>query len=86
MSESYITKNHFADGGNILVIGGTLRLLPGAEIEDEGHVLGAAAQDTSKLPYQADSEATTIAALREDFNTLLASLRSAGLMAEAPAE
>lgn len=29
---------------------------------------------------QADSEATTIAALKEDFNTLLAALRAAGLM------
>ena len=31
----------------------------------------------------ADSEATTVAALREDFNTLLAALRKAGLMASA---
>ena len=29
---------------------------------------------------QADSEATTIAVLKEDFNTLLAALRAAGLM------
>lgn len=29
---------------------------------------------------QIDSEATTIAALKEDFNTLLAALRTAGLM------
>ena len=29
---------------------------------------------------QADSEATTIAALKEDFNALLAALRAAGLM------
>ena len=32
---------------------------------------------------QADSEATTIAALKEDFNALLAALRAAGLMAAA---
>ena len=36
--------------------------------------------------HQADSEATTIAALKEDFNTLLAALRTAGLMASAPAD
>ena len=30
---------------------------------------------------QADSDATTIAALKEDFNTLLAALRAAGLVA-----
>ena len=36
--------------------------------------------------YQADSEATTIAALKESFNALLAALRTAGLLeATAPA-
>ena len=30
--------------------------------------------------YQADSEATTIAALKENFNALLAALRTAGLL------
>ena len=34
---------------------------------------------------QADSTATTIAALKEDFNTLLAALRTAGLLAAATA-
>jgi len=32
------------------------------------------------LPSLPDSEATTVAALRENFNSLLAHLRSAGLM------
>ena len=35
---------------------------------------------------QADSEATTIDALKEDFNTLLAALRTAGLLATATSE
>ena len=35
---------------------------------------------------QADSEATTIAALKEDFNTLLAALRTAGLLATTASE
>ena len=35
---------------------------------------------------QADSEATTIAALKEDFNTLLAALRTAGLLATSASE
>ena len=35
---------------------------------------------------QADSEATTIAALKTDFNALLAALRTAGLLAETTAE
>ena len=33
--------------------------------------------------YQADSEASTVAALKTEFNTLLAALRAAGLMAAA---
>lgn len=36
--------------------------------------------------YQADSEATTVAGLKDNFNTLLASLRTAGLMAAAPTQ
>ena len=36
-----------------------------------------------KLPAMPDSEATTVAALREDYNRLLAALRTAGLMADA---
>ena len=34
------------------------------------------------LPFLADSEATTVAGLREDYNRLLAALRTAGLMAQ----
>ena len=36
------------------------------------------------MPYIADSEATTVAALKDNFNALLAALRTAGLMAAAP--
>lgn len=36
--------------------------------------------------YIADSEAGTVAALREDFNRLLSALREAGVMASAPDE
>ena len=36
--------------------------------------------------YVSDSEATTVTALREDFNGLLAMLREAGILAFAPAE
>lgn len=36
--------------------------------------------------YQADSEATSVAALKSDFNDLLAALRTAGLMAAAAPE
>ena len=36
--------------------------------------------------YVPDSEATTVAALREDFNGLLAVLREAGILASEPTE
>ena len=73
------THNYFAQGGNELVIGGKLTFLPGATIEGGDDLFG---QPPSFEPigYVADSEATTIAALKDDYNALLAALRSCGLM------
>ena len=73
------THNYFAQGGNELVVGGKLTFLPGAIIEGVDDLFG---QPPSFEPigYVADSEATTIAALKDDFNALLAALRSCGLM------
>ena len=73
------THNYFAQGGNELVIGGKLTFLPGATIEGGDDLFG---QPPSFEPigYVADSEATTIAALKDDFIALLAALRSCGLM------
>ena len=73
------THNYFAHGGNELVIGGKLTFLPGATIEGGDDLFG---QPPSFEPigYVADSEATTIAALKDDYNALLAALRSCGLM------
>ena len=77
------THNSFAQGGNELVIGGKLTFLPGATIEGGDDLFG---QPPSFEPigYVADSEATTIAALKDDFNALLAAIRNAGLMESAP--
>ena len=77
------THNYFAQGGNELVIGGKLTFLPGASIEGGDDLFG---QPPSFEPigYVADSEATTIAALKDDFNALLATIRNAGLMESAP--
>ena len=82
MGNSYNAKNYFAHGGSELVIGGKLTFLPGAEI-DGGDALPSAftEEDFAQIPNQKESEATTVAALREDFNTLLAALKSVGLMA-----
>ena len=117
MPDTQNTKNFMAHGGNELVIGGKLTILPGAVVEGldggsgggNGYTLPAATTSTlggikvgsglsitaegvlsadgiTPAAAQADSEATTIAALKTDFNELLAALRTAGLLAETTAE
>lgn len=73
-------RNYFAHGGGELVIGGKLTFLPCATVEGGDDLFGQS-EPAAQIAYIADSEATTIAALREDFNGLLAALRNAGLMA-----
>jgi len=68
MSE-YNAKNYTEQGGDVTHIGGKLI------IEDGGSIEGLPAAEN-----QADSEASTIAALKEDFNGLLDKLKAAGLM------
>ena len=81
MSDNRSTKNYFAHGGNELVIGGKLTFLPGAAVEGgEGLFDLPEGGGAVKLPFLADSTATTVATLREDYNRLLAALRTAGLM------
>ena len=76
------TKNYFAHDGNELVIDRKLTFLPGATVEDgEGLFDLPAGSPVTALPFLADSDATTVAGLREDYNRLLAALRTAGLMA-----
>ena len=78
---SNATRNYHAHGGNEWVIGGKLTFLPGATVEGaEGLFDLPAAREPVVLPSLPDSEATTVAALREDYNRLLALLRNAGLM------
>ena len=85
MANTYNSKNYFAHGGGELVIGGKLTFLDGAEVENyPGSTSGTAASGTA--PYVADSEATTVANLKNDFNALLVALRTAGVLsATAPA-
>ena len=66
----YNAKNYTEQGGDVTHIGGKLI------IEDGGSIEGLPAAEN-----QADSEASTIAALKEDFNGLLDKLKAAGLMA-----
>ena len=60
------------------MIGGKLTFLPTATVEGGDNLFGGAGiTPAANLPA---SEATTIAALKEDFNALLSSLKAAGLM------
>ena len=77
------THNYFAQGGNELVIGGKLTFLPGATLEGGDDLFGQS-EPASQIASIADSEATTIAALKDDYNALLAAIRNAGLMESAP--
>lgn len=77
MSE-YNAKNYTEQGGDVTHIGGKL------VIEEGGSVEGLPSAFTP-AENQAESEASTIAALKEDFNGLLSKLKTAGLM-EADAE
>jgi hypothetical protein len=66
---SYNAKNYTEQGGEKTVIGGTLEIKEGASV--------------TGLPTasnQAASTATTVAGLKEDFNTLLLKLKDAGIM------
>ena len=63
-------KNYTEQGGERTVIGGTLEIVVG------GQVVGL----FTPAAFQADSTATTIAGLVTDFNSLLAKLKTAGLM------
>ena len=72
------SRNYHAHGGNEWVVGGKLTFLPGATVEGADGLFDLPSGE--QIPFIADSEATTVAALREDFNHLLAVLRQAGIM------
>jgi len=83
----YNAKNYTEQNGEVTVIGGklviegTLEYAEGADVPSGDEVV------IPVCANQTDSEATTIAGLKEDFNTLLSALKTAGLMeadAEAP--
>ena len=81
--ETRTTHNYFAHGGTELVIGGTLTFLPTATVEGGDDLFGQSSS-IDPIGYVADSDATTISALKDDFNALLGAIRNAGLMEAAP--
>ena len=83
---STLSRNYHAHGGAEWVVGGKLTFLPGAVVEGiEGLFDPLPGAQSERIPFIEDSKATTAAALREDYNRLLAALRAAGLMEPAPA-
>ncbi|MDZ4064912.1 MAG: Head fiber protein [Coriobacteriia bacterium] len=76
-------KNYTTDGGDRLVIGGTLEVLDTATVA--GLQSGYASVQTAGSMYQAAnqvaSNASTIADLKSDLNALLLRLKNAGIMA-----
>ena len=97
---SYNVKNYNSQCGDKTFIGGEITILSsgklkienGATVEGlktEGYTLppaGEAIGGVKQIPSQADSSATTISALKTDFNNLLAKFRAAGIMAVEVAE
>lgn len=84
MNMSNTSRNYHAHGGNQWVIGGRLTFLPGAVVEGLDGLfdqLPAAELIEQTPPFVPDSTATTVAALRDDFNGLLAALREVGILA-----
>lgn len=75
------TRNFHAHGGSEWVVGGKLTFLPGAVVEGAEGLFDLPSTGEPVLPYMPNSEATTVAALRENFNLFLTLLRSAGFMA-----
>ena len=86
-------QNYFAHGGRELVIGGKVTFLPTATVEGLDALCGtttpAVANHTEHTvgtpPEVEDSTATTVAALRADYNHLLQTLRAAGILAQVDA-
>jgi hypothetical protein len=70
---SYNVKNYTEQGGEVTHIGGTL------VVEEGGSIEGLPSSFTP-AENQAASTATTVAALKDDFNALLSKLKTAGLM------
>ena len=75
-------KNYLADGGDRLVIGGTLEVLDTATVTglQSGYATEQTVGSVYQAPNQAESAATTIADLKSDFNALLVKMKNAGIM------
>ncbi len=78
---TYNAKNYTEQGGEVTHIGGKLIFEEGASVKGLPPSEPAEPVTLPVAANQAASTATTIAALKEDFNTLINALKAAGLMA-----
>lgn len=72
----YNSKNYTEHGGEKTVIGGEIVINGKMTAGEDAEIIGI----TPVCENQANSEATTIANLKEDFNAFLTKLKTAGLM------
>ena len=77
----YSAKNYTAQGGDKTVIGGELVINGTLTVDSGAKVKGLSAAQLTPAANQAASTASDVAGLKSDFNTLLAALKAAGLMA-----
>ena len=68
-------RNYHAHGGNEWGVGGKLTFLPGAVVEGADGLFDLPSGGEPPLSYMAPSEATTVAALREEQKERLATAR-----------
>lgn len=66
-------KNYAEQGGDKWVVNGTLEVTADGQITIDGIPL-------TRATAQTDSTATTVTEIKDDFNALLAKLKTAGLM------
>ena len=75
---SYTKKNYTEQGGERTVIGGTLEIRGKVVAGEEAEIIGI----VTPCENMPKSSAATIAALKDDLNKLISSLKAAGLMEE----
>lgn len=78
------THNYFAQGGNELVIGGSSPFLPGCDHLKAATTVYAFAAPLIRSHMYLTARRLPFAALKDDYNALLAAIRNAGLMESAP--
>ena len=73
----YNAKNYTEQGGDVTHIGGKMIFEEGAQVE-------GLPSSFTPAENQADSTASTVATLKDDFNALLAKLKTAGIVVADP--